>query len=128
MDAAAKILVVDDDRDIADTTCDLLTFEGYEMLAAYDGLEAVRLAREFHPHLVVLDITMPGIGGCDVARQLRREQPTGQTLLLVAHTALTGPEDIAEIDACGFDARLSKPVESGRLRSVLRSLLAAAGS
>ena len=126
VNAAARVLIVDDDHDIADMTCDLLTLEGYETIAAYDGLEAIRLARDFHPQIVVLDITMPGMGGCDVARRLRSEQFT-KPLFLVAHTALTRQEDVAEIHSCGFDARLTKPVESSRLRSVLKSLLEATG-
>ena len=113
----ARILVADDDRDTVDTTADLLRLAGYHVQVVYDGLQALDATRLFHPHVVILDINMPGMDGFEVARAIRKE--FGEHVLLVAHTALTGMTAHEQARQAGFDEQLLKPVDSGRLLAVV---------
>jgi len=71
--AREKILVVDDERNIVELMKFNLKKEGYEVVTAFDGVEALRVAREEKPDLMVLDLMMPELGGLDVCRTLRKE-------------------------------------------------------
>src|SRR5436305_2242570 len=82
-----RVLIVDDNADVADSLSMLFRLYGYEVCAVYDGFAAVEEGRRFHPHVAVVDISMPGLSGYDVARQLR--EIFGDKLLLVAVTALS---------------------------------------
>ena len=68
-----KILVVDDEREIADLLKDYLTSEGYNVATAYDGEEALNLYKEYAPDLVILDIMLPKIEGTEICRIIRSE-------------------------------------------------------
>jgi two-component system, OmpR family, alkaline phosphatase synthesis response regulator PhoP len=71
--AGKRILVVDDDVKTVELVKLYLNRDGYKVLTAYDGIEALRLARESHPNLIVLDIMLPGMDGLQVCRTLRDE-------------------------------------------------------
>jgi two-component system, OmpR family, alkaline phosphatase synthesis response regulator PhoP len=118
--AAKKILVVDDDVKIVELVKLYLAREGYTVLTAYDGLEALRIAREAHPDLIVLDILLPGIDGLEVCRTLRAESSVPIILL----TAKTMEQDrITGLDL-GADDYVSKPFSpkelAARVRAVFR--------
>ena len=93
--ARAKILVVDDQKDIVDTVSFSLQQEGYEVLTAFDGQEALRIARTEQPDLIVLDVMLPKENGYQVARYLREDEKEGKlpkrTKILML-TARTVPE------------------------------------
>ena len=110
------MLVVDDNRDAADTLADMLQLMGHRVAVAYDGLEALRLAPALDPHLVVLDIGLPGIDGYEVARRLRRERPR---TLLVALTGYGTARDREQSREAGFDEHLVKPLAAEQLRAAL---------
>lgn len=116
------ILVVDDERDSAESLAVLLRIEGYRVETAYDGIEAVRLAAACQPHVALLDISMPEIDGFDVATKLR-EQPWAADLRLVAVTGWNRIDDRERARVAGFDEYLVKPLDFARLQAVLRSLL-----
>ena len=78
----ATILVVDDDIDVAETVARTLQRAGYETLIAYRGTDALQLARERHPAIVVLDIKMPGMTGIQVCRLLRATQELSRVPIL----------------------------------------------
>ena len=118
-----RILVADDHPDAADATAALLRLDGFEALAAYDGLQALQLARSFKPDLVILDIDMPGMDGYKTARALRQEQAAGSPLVLIAHTGRTQPSDQREALAAGFDHHVPKPLRDGSLGDVVRAWL-----
>lgn len=124
----ALVLVVDDNRDAADSLSELLRLLGYRVSAAYDGETALSMARREPPLAVFLDLNMPGTSGRDVLAALR-ELPSCQA----AHiTAVSGygleDEKAGRVSFSGFDARLQKPVEMAALRSVLTSAAFAASS
>ena len=90
---AAPILVVEDDRDMAETTARLLGLFGHRVRVARNGYEAIELARRDRPRYVLLDIGLPGIDGYEVALRLRRE--CGDPLLIIAITGYGQMSDIA---------------------------------
>ena len=118
-----KVLVVDDYRDGADSLSQLLNTLGYETSTAYDGLEAVTSAREFHPDIAILDIEMPVLDGFGAASILRSMPPVA----LIALTAMPSTDIEARTAAAGFDFYLSKPVDLGRLLPILRSIAPSPG-
>jgi CheY-like chemotaxis protein len=117
-----SILVVDDDRDSAETLAVLLRVDGYRVETAYDGMEAVRVAANCQPQLVLLDISMPEIDGFDVATKLRA-QPWARNLRIVAVTGWNRVDDRERARTAGFDEYLVKPLDLPQLKTVLHQLL-----
>jgi CheY-like chemotaxis protein len=117
---ARRILVVDDNRDAADSLGMLLRMMGNEVHTAHDGLEAVGAAAAFHPDVILLDIGLPKMNGYEVARRIR-EQQGGESVLLVALTGWGQEEDRRRSQ---FDHHMTKPVEF----TALQKLLAAASA
>jgi len=107
---ARRILVVDDNADVAETTTLLLTLSGHQVRAAKDGPQALATAAEFAPEVVLLDIGLPLMDGYEVARRLR-EMPQTRTSLLIALTGYGQQGDRARGKAAGFDGHLLKPVD-----------------
>jgi CheY-like chemotaxis protein len=103
-----RVLVVDDNADAAESLAALLELSGHATRVANDGDEAVRIAHEFHPDIVFLDIGMPGKDGYEVARELRASQQTRQAVL-VALTGWGAKDDRARSRKAGFDHHLTKP-------------------
>ncbi|HEX9671317.1 MAG TPA: ATP-binding protein [Thermoanaerobaculia bacterium] len=115
-----RILVVDDNRDAAESLGVLLRMWGHETLLAYDGPAALEEVRRARPEVVLLDIGLPEMDGYEVARRLRRRKE-GRDLLLVAVTGYGQREDRRLSQEAGFDDHLVKPVEPTFLRHLLAS-------
>jgi len=113
-----RVLVVDDNRDNADSLAALLQVEGYDVRLAYDGEEALAVAEVYRPHVLLLDIGLPKLSGYDVCRRLR-EEPWARQATFVAVTGWGQQRDRAQARATGFDAHLVKPVEYEKLAEVL---------
>jgi PAS domain S-box-containing protein len=116
--AKRRILVVDDNKDSADSLSMMLSLTGMEVRTAYDGLEAVEAAAAFHPDVVLLDIGMPKLNGYEVARQIR-EQPWGKDMVLVAVTGWGQQEDRRKSHEAGFNGHMVKPVDHAALMKLL---------
>jgi DNA-binding response OmpR family regulator len=116
---APRVLVVEDDEDIAQALQRSLRMEGYEVRAAADGPAALESGRSFAPDLVILDLGLPGIDGVDVARSLRADDDV-PILILTARDALESR--VEGLDA-GADDYLVKPFERQELLARLRALL-----
>ncbi|HEU5296767.1 MAG TPA: PAS domain S-box protein, partial [Burkholderiaceae bacterium] len=116
-----RVLVVDDNRDAAESLAELLKFEGHETRLAHDGLGAVEAAAAFRPDLVLLDIGMPKLNGYDAARKIR-EQPWGKGMVLVAMTGWGQHEAREKSSRAGFDAHLVKPVKPDMIEELLANL------
>jgi signal transduction histidine kinase len=114
----SRILVVDDNRDAADSLAMLLQLGGHDIEIAYDGLQAVRAAEVFRPDVVLLDIGLPGMNGYEAARHIR-EQPWGKDMVLIALTGWGQDEDKRRATEAGFDHHLTKPVEPATLEELL---------
>lgn len=115
-----RILVVDDNRDAAESLALLLENDGHQVLTAFDGICALEIARTERPDIMLLDIGLPGMDGYAVAQALRQNQELEQTVLI----ALTGygqPDDRKKSSASEFDEHLVKPIDMKRLRKLLAS-------
>ena len=106
--AGARLLVVDDNRDAADTLAALLRLSGHDVRTAYDGPSALEAARAHRPALVFLDIGMPGMDGYEVARCLRA-MPELNEIVLAALSGWAQEGDRRRSRAAGFDHHLVKP-------------------
>jgi PAS domain S-box-containing protein len=116
--ARLRVLVVEDNRDAADSLKLLLDLLGHEAKAAYTGPEGVRLAQDWSPDVVVCDIGLPGLDGYGVARQLRLHPGTAQARL-VALTGYGSDEDRRRSRQAGFDYHLTKPADPDALAELL---------
>lgn len=113
-----RVLVVDDNRDSAESLAMLLRLAGNETHTAYDGREALTVAGKVRPDVLLLDIGLPELNGYDVCRRIR-EQPWGQSVLMVALTGWGQEEDRRKSREAGFNDHLVKPVEHAALMKVL---------
>jgi DNA-binding response OmpR family regulator len=116
-----RLLIVDDLTDSADSLAMLLTMMGHEVHTAYDGEEALVAAEKFRPEVVLLDIGMPKLSGCDACRRIRR-QPWGKGMHLVALTGWGQEDDRRRTEEAGFDRHMVKPVDLAELMELLASL------
>jgi CheY-like chemotaxis protein len=116
-----SVLIVDDNRDLADSLSVLMRLWGYDVCVAYDGDEGLRAAQRQRPQCLLLDIGMPGLDGYQLARHLRRI-PGLERARLIAHTAYSGEEHVRRTDEAGFDHRLTKPVSPAELEGLMRML------
>jgi CheY-like chemotaxis protein len=116
--ALQRLLVVDDNRDAADSLALLLENLGAQVHVAHDGAAALDAFERFAPRFVLLDIGMPGMNGLEVARRLR-EKANGHDVTLVALTGWGQPDDRERTRAAGFDHHLVKPVDMALLLALL---------
>jgi CheY-like chemotaxis protein len=116
-----RILVADDNRDSAAGLSRLLTHLGCETRTADDGVEALRVAAEFHPDIALLDIGMPKLDGCEVAKRIRAHG-WGYQVVLVAVTGWGDAEHRQRTAAAGFNHHLVKPVDPNALLRLIEAL------
>jgi PAS domain S-box-containing protein len=116
------ILVVDDNRDAADSLALVLRFMNFEVSVAYDGAQALELSAKARPRAAIIDIGMPGMSGHEVARRMRREA-WGRDAVLIALTGWGQDSDKQAARAAGFDDHLTKPVDPQDVETVLTRLL-----
>ena len=114
-----RVLVVDDNVDAANSLFMLMRLLGHEARVAYGGEEAVRMFDDFRPHIVLLDIGLPGMSGYEVARLLRSRKD-GAKVRIVAVTGWGQADDRRQSREAGFDLHLVKPISESQLREVLR--------
>jgi two-component system CheB/CheR fusion protein len=118
-----RVLVVDDNRDAAESLSMLLTMLGGDVRVAYSGEQGLAVAAEHQPVLAFLDIGMPGMNGYEVAAKLRETSSSGR-LTLVAVTGWGQPKDRALAARAGFDHHLTKPADVDQLRTLLEQEVA----
>lgn len=112
-----RVLCVDDNEDAADSLGTLLGMTGCTVAVAHGAPEALEIAPQFSPQVYVLDITMPGMDGCELARRLR--DSAGKDALIIALTALGDYNSIERIADAGFDLYFTKPVPPHELYAAL---------
>ena len=120
--AAPLALVVDDNRDSRDLCAIRLTAMGCRVLTAENGLEGWRIARKSHPDLVILDISMPVMDGCELAQHIRADDHLAKVPLIAITAFGSAWQDAAH--ACGCTSVLEKPIESPEFERVVRAALA----
>jgi CheY-like chemotaxis protein len=124
--AGRRVLVVDDNRDAADSLAMLLSMHGYSVEVAGDGSMALERAADFQPEIMLLDIGMPGLNGYELARRIR-QQPWGGATRLAAITGWGQAEDKARAQAAGFDHHLTKPVDPAEVLALVALAVASRG-
>jgi PAS domain S-box-containing protein len=117
-----RVLVVDDNRDAAESLAMVLNFAGYESTLAFNGAEALQAAARQRPGAAIIDIGMPGMSGHEVARRMRLEA-WGKNAVLIALTGWGQDQDKQAALAAGFDAHLTKPVNPDSVERLLHGLL-----
>jgi len=121
---ARRILLVDDYRDALEVWEWYLRSQGYDVVTASNGYDAVRLAKSTHPDVIVMDLQLPGLSGCDAAREIRTTEPTTE-IPLIAATGFSHDRQIAEARAAGFDQIVIKPCDPSQLVDEIERVLAA---
>lgn len=114
----SRVLVVDDNRAAADMLSMVVEMLGSEVRTAYDGQEAVEIAAEFRPDLVLMDVGMPKMNGCEAARRIRQE-PWGERVALVALTGWGQEQDKQQTAEAGFDHHWVKPAEPAAIQALI---------
>lgn len=125
--STARVLVVDDNRDAADTCTALLELSGHAVQTAYTAREALDLAASFQPHAVLLDIGLPDLDGYTLAKRIR-QTPWGRRAVLIAVTGWGQSEDRRRAQDAGFDHHLTKPVVAEVLEAALQMIAGQASS
>jgi two-component system CheB/CheR fusion protein len=116
-----RVLIVEDNRDAADTLRAGAELQGYDVRVAYDGNTCLDIARDFRPQVVLCDIGLPGIDGYEVARRLRSD-PELRDLRIIAVSGYAAPHDKARAVAAGFDRHVAKPLKMDHLETILSEL------
>jgi len=119
--ARRKTLVVDDNRDSADSMAAFLRLLGHEVQTANDGIEAIESAERFRPDIILMDIGMPRLNGYEATQRIRK-QPWGQEIAIIALTGLGQDADRERSRAARCDAHLVKPVSLSDLSRLLNSM------
>lgn len=114
-----RILVADDSKHAADILAMFLRIEGYDVVVAYDGQEAIDLAATFKPKFVFLDLGMPGMDGLETAKVLRGLYPD---IFLTALSGRGSEDDRCRTDEAGFNVHLVKPAKPDDIKKALRLL------
>jgi CheY-like chemotaxis protein len=113
-----RVLVVDDNEDAAKALETVIIGDGHEVRVAATGDEALAAAREFKPHVVLLDIGLPDIDGYKLVPKLR-QVPGGRGMRIVALTGYAGAENAERARSAGFDLHLAKPADPENLAKVI---------
>jgi len=116
-----RILIADDNEDSVMSMALLLASMGNEVRTVNDGLEAVHVAAEFEPDVIILDIGMPKLNGYEACRRVR-EQPFGERIVMIALSGWGQDEDKRRSQDAGFNYHFVKPVDPSKLESLLSQL------
>jgi len=116
-----RILIVDDNRDSADSLAMLFDITGNETYMAHDGEEAIAAIEQYRPEVVLLDIGLPKLTGHDVCRWIR-EKPWGKNIVVIALTGWGQDDDRRRSEQAGFNGHLVKPVDYDKLLELLSTL------
>jgi CheY-like chemotaxis protein len=111
-----RVLVVDDDRDMVQTLCDILELHGWETFRGYDGEAAVLLSEAHGVNLLLMDVRMPRLSGVDAWRRIFQRRPAARSVLM---TAYAPPEALALVEGQGVVRILRKPIDVPEMMSAL---------
>ena len=121
---AHRILVVDDDILVVEALKELLTSSGYEVRVATRGQEALEILDQERFDLLILDVVMPKMTGFDLCREVRKRDDEMSTVKIIMLTAKTEARDLQSEEQCGCELYLTKPIDPGRLKELIRNTLA----
>jgi two-component system alkaline phosphatase synthesis response regulator PhoP len=116
------LLVVDDEEDLLELIAYNLKKEGYQVLTCDNGKEGIRLAREFRPDLVLLDVMMPDMNGIEVCREIKHDPEMKHTPIVFLTAKMDEKIEVQGLDL-GADDYLSKPISTSKLKSRIKAVL-----
>lgn len=122
MSSKYKILIIDDEADIREVLSYNLEKEGYEVSMASGGVEGIKKAEKFQPHLILLDIMMPGMDGLEVCRKLREQEAFDDTIIVFLTARNESFTQIEALDS-GGDEFITKPVRMDVLKSHIKAII-----
>ncbi len=117
----ARVLVVDDNVDAAESTGMILRLSGHDVQVAYSGQSALEMAVEYQPNVILLDIGLPEMDGYEIARRLR-QRPQLSKVWLIALTGYGQDSDRQRSQEAGFDYHMVKPIDSEELEELIAKL------
>ena len=120
---AHRILVVDDDVLVVEALKELLTSSGYEVRVATRGQEALEIVDKERFDLLILDVVMPKMTGFDLCREVRKRDDEMSAVKIIMLTAKTEARDLQSEERCGCELYLTKPIDPGRLKELIRNTL-----
>lgn len=126
IDHPTRVLVVDDNYPSAMTLTWAMEENGHDVRTAYNGAQAVEMAKDFHPEVVLLDIGMPVMNGLETCKALR-QQPNMDDILIIAQTAWGDEAMRGRTEEAGFDAHLVKPVDLEEVERLIATAHPVAG-
>jgi two-component system sensor histidine kinase ChiS len=118
-----RILIVDDDVLVLEALQELLTSSEHEVRVATRGQEALEILDEEHFDLLILDVVMPKMTGFDLAREVRKRDDEMSKVKIIMLTARTEPRDLQSEEECGCSYYLTKPIDPGRLKELVKDTL-----
>jgi two-component system CheB/CheR fusion protein len=121
--ATGRVMIVDDDVEVGESMAVVLGIYGYDVQRATDLQSALKVARAFRPQAVLMDISMPGTDGYEVARRLSAIPEVGRDIRYIAVTGLGQPDDFRRSQEAGFAHHLVKPVDPNELDDILRQMM-----
>ncbi len=116
-----KILIIDDNKDLAEILCELIGFLGYETGSAHNGTDGIAKAIELRPDIIICDIGLPDMSGYEVAKMIRQDAELKDTFM-IALSGYAQSEDIERSKEAGFNRHLAKPVSIETLEIVLKDV------
>ena len=123
-----RLLVVDDDRQLVGYICELLSeIEGLQIETAFDGFDAGTKMQVFRPHIVLLDLMMPGLNGFEVCQRIKSDRLTQDTRVITM-TGFASSENTGRSIASGAERCLSKPLDAAALLGMVRDAIDAQGT
>ncbi len=121
LNTSFKVLVIEDNEDLARIMCKLINSIGHKTMVVYNGTQGIIKAREIKPDVIICDIGLPDISGHEVAKAIRKDSVLQDTFL-IALSGYAQPEDMEYSKQAGFDLHLAKPVSISVLQQVLNSV------
>lgn len=117
-----NILIIEDNKDLADIMCELLALSGHRVSVADNGTEGIAKARELRPDAIICDIGLPDMSGYEFAKIIRQDTELKNTYL-IASTGYAQQEDVERSRVTGFNRHLAKPVSFDTLETILKCVM-----
>jgi CheY-like chemotaxis protein len=117
-----NILIIEDNKDLADIMCELLALSGHRVSVADKGREGLAMARDLKPDAIICDLGLPDMCGYELAKIIRQDNVLKNTYL-IASSGYAQQEDVERSRAAGFNRHLAKPVDFDTLETILKDLV-----
>ena len=117
-----KILIVEDNELNLELISDILKIKGYQIISANNGKDAIRLAKETHPDLILMDIQLPVMDGYEATRRIKSD-PEFKAIPIIAVTSFTMKGDKEKVMEAGCDGYIVKPIDIKRLPELVKEYL-----